>query len=78
MKAFEQHTLTHSCKPDSKRHMCNSLHCQLTCSMLLMKTCGCVHRGVSMTYATIVGKDEANACSTEMPLGHLCRQRVCG
>lgn len=32
--------------------------------MLLMKTWGCVHRGVSITYATIVGKADAKACTS--------------
>ena len=33
----------------------------LTCSILLMKVCGLAQRGVSTTYATIVGKVEAKA-----------------
>ena len=48
---------------ESDRLQCESMMCSLTCSMLLMKTCGCVQRGVSMTYATIAGNVEANACA---------------
>ena len=35
--------------------------CRHTCSMLLMKVCGCAHLGVSMMKAIIVGKPEAKA-----------------
>jgi len=43
--------------------------------MLLMKVCGCEHRGVSSTNATHVGKPLlANACGTAG--AHCCHRQV--
>jgi len=48
-----------------------------TCSMLLMKVCGCAQRGVSTTKATMVGKADASASVMIAPDADQVKISIC-